>query len=179
MDWLSRSCPLCRTYTQKSVPLISVSISTLSRGDCSSTQNLPMALSESKAANRSLWAAGPRRIHWRVPTLMCLSFVAAIISAVSHHVLYSSLDGRAITDDFEQQVVTSAGSALAFLVKVLLAISSSLAFIQCLWFSLRSRSVKIRTMDALFGILGNPLEFLDLRFWLGHPVLFLTAMTTW
>ena len=110
---------------------------------------------------------------------MSQSFVAAIISAVAHHVLYSSLDGRAITDDFEQQVVTSAGSALAFIVKVLLAISSSLAFIQCLWFSLRSRSVKIRTMDALFGIMGNPLEFLDLRFWLGHPVLFLTAMTTW
>ncbi|EXJ76753.1 uncharacterized protein A1O5_01261 [Cladophialophora psammophila CBS 110553] len=110
---------------------------------------------------------------------MVLSFIAAIVSAIVHHILYSSLNGRSVTYDFEQQLVTSAGTALAFFVKVLLAVSSALAFTQCLWFSLRSRSVKIRTMDSIFGVLGNPLEFLDLRFWLGHPVLFLTAATTW
>ncbi|KAH0841142.1 hypothetical protein AYO21_11437 [Fonsecaea monophora] len=123
--------------------------------------------------------ARTRRIHWRAPTLMVASFITALIGAVSHHVLYLCVDGRAITFDVEQQVVTSAGLVLAFLVKVLLAISSSIAFTQCLWCTLRLHSVDVRSMDSLFGVLGNPFELLNLRFWFGHPVLTLTAATTW
>ncbi|OAP59533.1 hypothetical protein AYL99_06831 [Fonsecaea erecta] len=132
-----------------------------------------------KPPNATLSSTRRRRIHWRAPTLMASSFIAALIGAVSHHILYSCVDGRAITFDFEQQVVTSAGSALAFVVKVLLATSSSIAFTQCMWSSMRSQCVEVRSMDSLFSVLGNPFVLLDLRFWLGHPILTLTAATTW
>lgn len=120
-----------------------------------------------------------RRIHWRAPTIMISSFFIGMIGAMSHHVFYSTINQQVVQSELEQQLVTSAGSALAFLVKVSLAVTSATAFTQCLWFSMRSHSVNFRLMDSMLGVLGNPWEFLNLRFWLGRPILALTAVTTW
>jgi hypothetical protein len=120
-----------------------------------------------------------RRMHWKAPTIMISSFIVGVIAAISHHVFYSIVNQRGIQFELEQQLVTSTGTALAFLAKVSLAATSGTAFTQCLWFSMRSRSVEVRLMDSMFGVLGNPWELLNLRFWLGHPILTLTAVTTW
>jgi hypothetical protein len=120
-----------------------------------------------------------RRVHWKAPTIMISSFIVGVIAAISHHVFYSIVNQRGIQFELEQQLVTSTGTALAFLAKVSLAATSGTAFTQCLWFSMRSRSVEVRLMDSMFGVLGNPWELVNLRFWLGHPILTLTAVTTW
>jgi hypothetical protein len=119
------------------------------------------------------------RIHWRVPTVLISSFVIGIIGAIAHHVFYTAIHQQIVKFDSEQRLVISSGNALAFLVKVSLAVSAATAFTQCLWFSLRTDSVVLRRMDSMFGVLDNPMEFRHLRFWLGHPVLALTALTTW
>jgi len=120
-----------------------------------------------------------RRMHWKAPTIMISSFIVGVIAAISHHVFYSIINQRGIQFELEQQLVTSAGTALAFLAKVSFAATSATAFTQCLWFSMRSQSVEVRLMDSMFGVLGNPWELLNFRFWLGHPILTLTAVTTW
>ncbi len=119
------------------------------------------------------------RIHWKAPSLIVFAFIVGITAAIGHHVFYSSMNGRIVESELQQQVVTTTGTALAFLVKVLLAVSSGTAFTQCLWFSMRSQAANIQQLDSMFGVLSNPLEFLNLRFWLGHPVLTITAATTW
>ncbi|KAJ9499652.1 hypothetical protein H2202_004642 [Exophiala xenobiotica] len=120
-----------------------------------------------------------RRVHWRAPTIMVSSFVVGLMGAASHHALYSAFNNRTIDFEHEQQIISTTGLALAFLVKVSLALTSATAFTQCLWRSLRSEPMKIRSVDSMFDVLANPLEFLYLKFRLRHPVLTLTAATTW
>ena len=66
------------------------------------------------------------------------------------------MNGQADQSNFKQQIVTSADTASAFMIKVLLAVATATAYRQHLWYSMRAESVEIRSMDSMFGILGNP-----------------------
>ncbi|KIW16840.1 hypothetical protein PV08_04030 [Exophiala spinifera] len=120
-----------------------------------------------------------RFIHWRAPTVMIVSFAIGVLGAILHHVLYFTFNNRIVSFDHEQQIISTSGLALAFIVKVSLAASSATAFTQCLWRSLRSSGVKIRAVDSMFDVLTNPFEFLYVKVWVRHPLLTLTAATTW
>ncbi|KAJ9608886.1 hypothetical protein H2200_006657 [Cladophialophora chaetospira] len=126
----------------------------------------------------------PRRadynsIHWKVPTILGSSFAIGVLGAIAHHAFYVAMHQKIVQENSLQRIVLTSGFALAFLVKVSLAVSTATAFTQCSWFSLRKDCVSVQRMDSLFGILGNPWEFCHLRLWLGHPILAFTAITTW
>ncbi|OAG42788.1 hypothetical protein AYO21_03071 [Fonsecaea monophora] len=56
----------------------------------------------------------------------------AIVLAVGHHVLNLTLDGRPVSaGPVEQQWVSRAGNALAYLVKVVLVLATGTAYVQC------------------------------------------------
>lgn len=110
---------------------------------------------------------------------MITCYVVGVVFAVAYHVFYYMMNGRAVQSNFEQQVVTSAGTAFAFVIKVLLAVATATAYNQYLWYTMRTDSVEIRSMDSMFGIPGNPWGFLNVRFWIGRPVLALIAVVTW
>jgi hypothetical protein len=74
------------------------------------------------------------------------------------------MNGRAVQSNFEQQIVTSAGTAFAFAIKVLLALATATVYRQYLWYSMRAESVEIRPTDSMFGILGNLWGFINVRF---------------
>lgn len=118
-------------------------------------------------------------IHWKVPTILLSSFVIGVLGAIAHHGFYTVMDEKVVQDGSLQRIVLTSGLTLAFLVKVSLAVSTATAFTQCLWFSLRKDRVTVQRLDSIFGVLGNPWEFCHIRFWLGHPILALTAMITW
>lgn len=143
------------------------------------TKNNTDAVSASLQAKWSATAPVARQIHRRAPIIMIASFFLGVIGAISHHVFYSMLNGRAVQTSFQQQIVTSAGTAFAFVIKVSLAIGTATAYTQYLWLTMRTETVEIRKMDWMFGILGNPLAFVNVRFWLGRPLLALIAVTTW
>ncbi|KAJ9626857.1 hypothetical protein H2204_009873 [Knufia peltigerae] len=118
-------------------------------------------------------------MQWRAPTIMIVSFIIGVLGAIFHHILYFIFNKRIISFEHEQQIISTSGLALAFIVKVSLAVTSATSFTQCLWRSLRSSSMKIRAVDSMFDILTNPLEFLYVEFWVRHPLLTFTAATTW
>ena len=89
------------------------------------------------------------------------------------------MDKHIGNDASQQQWVTRAGAAAEFILKLSLATATSAAYIQWLWFQLRTDTPKVERLDTMFSVLGNAWEFTNLRFWLHHPLLALLAAVTW
>jgi hypothetical protein len=67
---------------------------------------------------------------------MASSLLLGVVSAVGHHVLYSHYDGRIATDVATQKYIINAGTGLAFLVKMFLAIATGTAYVQQFYINL-------------------------------------------
>jgi hypothetical protein len=120
-----------------------------------------------------------RHIHFRAPTVMGTSFVLGVILVALHHALYQSFSGVQADSALLQLWVIRAGTALAFLSKLSLAISTGVAYDQWMWVDLHTKPEEMRSLDAMFAILGNAFEFLALRVWMRRPVLTFLAAVTW
>src|SRR5438046_665100 len=71
-----------------------------------------------------------------------------------------------LSDDHQPQQVTieqieviRIGTALAFLFKTSLVASIGIAFCQRSWFSFQRDAISVDGIDAIFGILRDPLKF--------------------
>jgi heme/copper-type cytochrome/quinol oxidase subunit 2 len=95
---------------------------------------------------------------------MIFCSVLGVAFAAAYHIFYAMTNGRAVQSNLEQQIVTSVGTAFAFMIKVLLAVTTATAYNQYLWYTTRAESAEIRLMDLVFGILGNPWGLLNIRF---------------
>jgi hypothetical protein len=75
------------------------------------------------------------------------------------------------------------GSALAFLVKVCLVLSASIAYVQVFWKTADKLSsdggVLLSKMDSMQLASQNLLEFLTPSIWRSAPGLILVALTVW
>ncbi len=60
------------------------------------------AASESAQIQKSLNSPVVRRIHRRAPFIKVSSFIFGVIGAISHHVFYSMMNGRAVETNFQQ-----------------------------------------------------------------------------
>jgi hypothetical protein len=121
-----------------------------------------------------------RKIHWRVPTVIILAFVAGLAFALGHHAFYSSLDGRPVDDRlFNQQVNLAVGQAFAFLVRASLVISVGASYWQVFWGTVLHGSLAISQVDALAGMLGSVLDLLNLKASTTHPLLLVLALLSW
>jgi len=110
---------------------------------------------------------------------MICCFITGITFALAHHFFYNHIDKHIVNDASQQQWVTRAGTAAAFIVKLSLATATSAAYTQWLWFQLRTEALKVERLDTMFSVLENAWEFTNLRFWLHHPLLALPAAVTW
>lgn len=117
--------------------------------------------------------------NWRAPTIMFVSLLLGIASAFGHHLFYDYCNNREASESLQQQWVTRGGTAFAFVVKMFLATSTGTAYVQQAWFSVKSRPVSVRRLDAVFGILGNAFRFADPGLWLRNPLLTIPAVITW
>lgn len=119
-------------------------------------------------------------IAWRGPTVMFASLLGALALAIGHHILNLNLAGKAVTDvAVDQQWISRAENAIAYIVKVLLVLATGIAYFQCVWQNARGKPTKIRHFDALFGVQDNLLEFRHVAFWCRRPVLLLTIVILW
>lgn len=107
------------------------------------------------------------------------SFLGGLVFMAAHHALYIVMNGQLANDSLLQLWIIRAGTALAFLSKLLLAIATSIAYDQWLWVDLHSKSHDIASLDSLFAVLGNAFEFLTMRLWMRRPALTFLAAVTW
>lgn len=120
-----------------------------------------------------------RNLYWKVPSMTALCLALGVGFALGHHFFYSHLDQRVVGNAAHQQWVTRAGNAAAFIVKLSLTTITSAAYTQWLWLHIRNNPSKMQRLDTMFDVLGNAWQFLDLRFWIYHPMLALPAVITW
>lgn len=118
-------------------------------------------------------------IDWRAPSLMGSSFLGGLLCMAGHHALYIVVNGSAAGEASLQLWVIRAGTALAFLSKLLLAIGTGIAYDQWLWVDLHAKPHEMASLDSLFGVIGNAFNFLALRLWIRRPVLTFLAAVTW
>ena len=109
---------------------------------------------------------------------MICCFITGITFALTHHFFHNHMDKHIVNDASQQQWVTRAGTAAAFIVKLSLATATSAAHTQWLQFQLGTDTPKVERLDTMFSVLGNAWEFTNLRFWLYHPLLALLAAVT-
>ena len=119
------------------------------------------------------------RIHWRVPTVMIASAVSGILFAISHHYFYLYFDKRRARSANEQSYVINVGTALAFLVKIFLAIATGTAYVQQLWLHIKKSPKSVSQVDALFSILHDATLFWNMKLWFTHLALAVLAVVTW
>jgi hypothetical protein len=107
------------------------------------------------------------------------SLILAVVFALGHHLFYRYCNGKEANQQLPQQWVNRGGTAFAFVTKMFLAISTGIAYVQQSWLSLHTHPQSVRRVDAIFAILGNALEFVDLGLWLRNPLLTIPAIITW
>jgi hypothetical protein len=117
---------------------------------------------------------------WRAPLIILLALVAGIGFALAHHLLGKHLNGKPIDDiQVPQAWISRISTALAFAVKVALAISVGTAYVQHQWLRFHKQSFKTDDVDALTSVLGSALSFTGSAIWLRHPLLTLMALVSW
>jgi len=120
-----------------------------------------------------------QKVHWQGPTSMITWLVLAVAAAVSHHFFYVWLDGRLVQSKTEQEWFGRIGTGLAFLTNALLSAASTIAYIQLLWQTLRSKTVSIGGVDALFGATTSAWNLVNLELWRRGSFLGVIAAILW
>jgi len=127
-------------------------------------------------------ASGPptSKKSWRAPLIILLALVAGLLFALAHHVMGKRLNGKPVDDiSVPQAWISRISTALAFAVKVTLAISVGTAYVQHQWLIFQRQSFMTEDVDALTSVLGNALSFTGSVVWFRHPLLTLMALISW
>jgi hypothetical protein len=93
--------------------------------------------------------------------------------------LYSHYDGRIATDVATQRYIINAGTGLAFLVKMFLAIATGTAYVQQFWLNVKHKPNSFDAIDTLYSVLGNAILFWNLNLWFRNLMLAGLALVTW
>jgi hypothetical protein len=116
------------------------------------TEQTPFHSQETVTQRKSDRSHVSFRTHLQVCTLLILGIAFAIV----HHFYYNSLDGHPVTET-PQEWAIRIGTGLAVLAKACLAASAAMSFQQHYWRVLRTRSISIRGIDGIMGLLSNPM----------------------
>jgi hypothetical protein len=119
------------------------------------------------------------KVHWLRPTLMVGWLLLGAAVALGHHFFFSWLDGRVVQSKDEQEWYARIGTGLAFLTTILLTAASTVAYVQLLWRTLRSRAISIEGVDALFGVTTNAWNLTSLELWRHGPLPAVVAAILW
>ncbi|KAJ6581424.1 hypothetical protein B0H19DRAFT_506137 [Mycena capillaripes] len=148
----------------------------------------PLAPQRTTATKFSRDAPPPPRKLW-VPALTIIgSLLAGILFAVGHHLYYSSLSGKAVDSTtalaglkvYDQKWTNHVGTALAFLTKFFFAMCIGAAYLETLWKTARRPlGLSIAGLDASFGLLNNPMNFLSTDLLFSAQILILLAAISW
>jgi hypothetical protein len=135
-------------------------------------------------------------IHWLAPASMLAALLAGILFALAHHVFYQALHGTAVpqtdytlnagglsTNVSRQQLTLALGTAFAFATKSCLVIAVSIAWVQCFWRTLTTRSsgkpLTLDNVNTAFAVIHNAFTLVSPAGWRRFSSLFVLALVTW
>ncbi|KEQ66144.1 uncharacterized protein M437DRAFT_72949 [Aureobasidium melanogenum CBS 110374] len=129
-------------------------------------------------------------VHWRALCILYGSLLASTAFAVGHHFYYQSLAGQPVSTENElaigswagvpsQKFNTAVGNTLASFFRTSLSITVTTAYCQIVWRALKASTTEVNIVDAISGILTNPLGFLNLGAWSKSALLFPLAIAIW
>lgn len=110
---------------------------------------------------------------------MAGSLFLGTLTAVSHHVFATQVNGHAVESNNQQEWYISIVTGLAFLVRAFLSASAGLAYTQLLWYILRSKSFTLAGVDATFSLVNNPWSFFKWELWSNGLSLIFMAAIVW
>lgn len=130
-----------------------------------------------------------RRVpHWRSPTILVGALVAGLLLAGIHHAFYRSLNGATVSSELikvgsysasQQQINIAAGTALAFLVKAALVLSTSVAYTQLLFRYMSIKSFTLTKLDDWHSALNNVVSLVVIVTDYRYPLIAFVAINTW
>lgn len=133
-----------------------------------------------KPSDRKPSSADPyRRIYWKVPILLVITFFLGVAFALGHHFLYKHYDGREVGDTSEQEWIIRGGTALAFLTKTFLASALTMAYAQYVWLTFRKKFITVQAIDAVLAASHNLLSFLNGEMYWKAKTATLLALVIW
>ncbi|KAM0160761.1 hypothetical protein ACHAPG_002825 [Botrytis cinerea] len=100
-------------------------------------------------------------IGWETPTLMAIFYFLALAMAFVHLFLFRYIDGKKADGPDRvapQTYISTASNILANAFSFFLKSALTIAFVQHLWHLMRVQTMKISTIETLFGIKSNPLQ---------------------
>ena len=118
-------------------------------------------------------------IHWKAPAVMILSLCTGILISFIHNVFNMVMDGHSAGGPTEQQWVRRVETAFAFASRLFLAVSTTVAYNQYLWYYLQRHASRMASLDAMFSATSNTYRVMNVRLWRGRPVLAIIALVTW
>jgi hypothetical protein len=108
-------------------------------------------------------------IHWLAPASMLAALLAGILFALAHHVFYQALNGTAVPQTFA--------------TKSCLVIAVSIAWVQCFWRTLTTRSsgkpLTLDNVNTAFAVIHNAFTLVSPAGWRRFSSLFVLALVTW
>jgi hypothetical protein len=111
---------------------------------------------------------------------MSFLLVLGIATAVGQDRYYSYLNGRQVNDlPMSQSWAIRIGTAFAFLFKTSLVAAVGIAFCHGFWYLVRRESIRLGGLDAMFGVLSNPLNFFNGDILVKTRILVLLALVCW
>jgi len=120
------------------------------------------------------------RAGWKSYTIMLLLLLLGLLAALGQHGFYTYLNGREVDQTtISQTWVIRVGTAFAFLCKTALVAAIGISFSHGFWYSVRRKSIPISAIDAIYGVLQNPLQFFAKDFLVTTKVLGLLAAVCW
>lgn len=116
----------------------------------------------------------------RAPAVILSTLLVGLAVALAHHFMNVHLDKKSVENvRVSQAWISRISTGLAFLGKLLFTISVGASFTQRLWLRFHQQNFKISEVDAVTSILGNFPSFFSSLVWFRHPILVLTALTSW
>lgn len=155
---------------------------------------------ESISSHENSYIASKWKIGWRTPLMMILTFVlgkvessrkkdhhtdlyqTALLLAFGHLGLFLYLDKRPADGKDRaapQSYISTASNIISNAFALSLKASLAVAFTQYLWFTLRRSTLKVSTIDSLFGVRSNVFLLFDRLVISRGPFLVLIAIMMW
>lgn len=101
---------------------------------------------------------------------------AAFGAAVGHLIFFHFLDGREVSTSISQSWVSVVSFGLVQIFALSLGTSVTTGMAQLLWWYLRRKSFKLKTVDNMFSMHSRTISILDYAAWKGAPVLAVCAL---
>ncbi|KAK1230405.1 hypothetical protein PQX77_006504 [Marasmius sp. AFHP31] len=118
---------------------------------------------------------------WKLLSLMLLFTILGSILSLSHHVYLTTLHLRPLPQPKSQRLVSLGNTAFIFTSKLFFSLAIAKAYEQRVWFTANRKFIKVKGLDALFGVLnpGNPFAFFSLEMVKNAKVATAMAAVVW